>query len=163
MQAITHFTTGILIQILIINILYPLGLFLTIIICFFSHFLIDAVALITYHPSEPKPKDKFWVIYHIFLGITAGIVFIWFWIPFWIGMICTSLVDLWDWGIIRGVRHIKKDPDLMTKYQMHPIIEKIRDKAFYWLPNWNENNLAVIPEIVFNGILLILIILLYYF
>ena len=163
MQAITHFTVGILLQILLINILYPLGLVLTIIACFFSHFLVDTIALITYHPSEPKPKDKFWVIYHIILGVAAGIVLVWFWVPFWIGMGFATLVDIWDWGIIRGVRYVKKDPNWMEKYQIHPTIDKIRDKGFYWLPNWNEKKYGIIPEIIINAILLFLIILLWYF
>ncbi|MHA1799660.1 MAG: hypothetical protein ACTSVY_14530 [Candidatus Helarchaeota archaeon] len=158
MQAMTHFTVGIIIQLLLIQMIFPFGLLLTIIICFFSHFLIDAVAKITYHPPEAKLDDKFWIIYHVILFAIGAFILVWFWNPFWLAMFFATLVDIWDWVFIRGVRYFKKDQNWLEKYRIHPLIDRFRKKCFYWLPNWNEKRIGIMPEILLNGVLLFLII-----
>ena len=165
MQAITHFTVGIIIQILFYKILFPIGLILTIILSFFSHFLVDAVTKITYHPSEPKKEDKFWVTYHAVIIPAAIVVLIWFWNPFWLAMVCATLVDIWDWGVLRGIYYLKKDPDWFhpKRFRIHTIIDKFRNKIFYWLPDWNEKKYGIIPEIILNFVLLFFIIMTAYF
>ncbi|MHA1299890.1 MAG: hypothetical protein ACTSO9_10680 [Candidatus Helarchaeota archaeon] len=159
MQAITHFLVGIVLQILIFPERPPfetpvLNLIVGIVLIFFSHFLIDCIAKLTYHPPRAKTDDKFWIIFHILIFIGSGMVLVYFWIPYWIGMGFSVLVDLYDWVFIRGIRYLKKDPIWAERYQIHPIIDKIRDKLFFWLPNWNEKRYGVIPEIILIGILL---------
>jgi hypothetical protein len=33
----------------------------------YSHAILDALSPLTYHPSDPSPKDRFWLGYHIAL------------------------------------------------------------------------------------------------
>jgi len=160
MQAISHFLVGIIIQIVLIEIFPPLGLILVMIVAFFSHFLVDSFARMTYHMKEAQPHDKFWVIYHIIIIAAAAIVLIYFWIPFWIGMGFSVLIDIYDWGFIRGIRKLKKDPLWLQRYEIHPLIDKFRSKFFMWLPDWNAKYYGVIPEAILIILLLIIIILL---
>lgn len=153
MQAITHFLIGVILQILIFPFNHPIGLVIGILICFFSHFLVDCLAKITYHPATAQTGDKFWVVSHIFLIIGAGVVLVYFWNLYWIGMVFSVLVDIYDWGFIRGIRYLKKESDWFQRYQIHPFIDRIRDKIFFWLPNWNEKHYGIIPEVIFIGLL----------
>ena len=159
MQAVTHFLASIILQTLIFPENPPFGsseiqIIIGILAIFFSHFFIDIFAKITYHPPNARVEDKFWVISHIIFYIGAGVVLIYFWIPYWPGMLFSILIDIYDWGFIRGGRYIKKDPDWAEKYSIHPLIDKIRDKLFFWLPNWNEKRYGVIPEIILICLLL---------
>ncbi len=156
-QAISHFLVGIIIQILLIDILPPLGLVLVIIFAFFSHFLVDSLARMTYHLKEPQTKDKFWVSYHIIIYAASAVVLIYFWNPFWIAMGFSVLIDIYDWGFIRGVRKLKQDPTWLEGYEIHPLIDKFRNRFFSWLPDWNEKRYGVIPEAILIGVMLIII------
>jgi hypothetical protein len=118
-------------------------------IAFLSHYLVDLIVFMTYHPKEAHPQDKFWVGYHIWaFGLTLFLV-IWFWNPFWWVMICSVLVDIIDWGVLRGILH---RPTIF-----HPFIERIRDKYFSWIPNCTEQRWAIIPElIILTGLVVII-------
>ncbi|NVM29559.1 MAG: hypothetical protein HWN65_12025 [Candidatus Helarchaeota archaeon] len=157
MQAVSHFLVGIIIHFLLIDILPPIGVILVIIMAFFSHFLVDSFARMTYHFKEAQPQDKFWIIYHIIIITAGAVVLIYFWNPFWLAMGASVLIDIYDWGVIRGVRKLKKDPTWMEGYEIHPLIDKFRTKFFLWLPDWNEKRRGVIPEAILITILLIII------
>jgi hypothetical protein len=156
LQAITHFLVGIIIQSLFINFSPPYNIFLIIVIAFFSHFLIDCIAKITYHLKDPQPHDKFWVLYHIIIFTASAIVLVYFWKPFWWGMGVAVLIDIYDWIIIRGIRKLKKNPLWLQGYEMHPLIDKFREKFFAWLPDWNEKRYAVVPEAILILALLVI-------
>ena len=47
-----------------------------------------------------------------------------------------------------------------SKEQLQPLVDKIREKTFFWLPNWNYKKFGVIPEIIVILNLIISIILL---
>ncbi len=163
MQAISHFLVGIIIQMLLLEVFTPFGIvvgvILVFIFAFFSHFLVDSFARMTYHLKEAQPHDKFWVSYHIIIITAAAIVLIYFWRPFWIGMGASVLIDIYDWGFIRGGRKLKKDPLWLEKYQIHPLIDKFRTKFFLWLPDWNDKRYGVVPEAILIGILLSVILI----
>ncbi|MGQ4874883.1 MAG: hypothetical protein ACP6IY_12525 [Promethearchaeia archaeon] len=174
MEAITHILTGIIIQILcFIYFVFPINWFMTAILAFFSHFLIDTLAKITYHTPEPHKEDKFWVIWHI---ITIALIFIVIAIFFFInvlliafflyGAFFANLVDIWDWMILRPKHNKFKKENPNGKFwgeklYIHPIIDWIREKPFFFLPNWNEKKKGVIFEILTLTILSLLIF--YYF
>lgn len=151
MQAPTHFLTGVLIY-EIINLLIPtlhpvLFALIVFITAFFSHFLVDAVAKITYHVPDARPDDKFWLIYHIFIfGLTA-VLLILFWNPYWIALLGSIFIDLIDWGLLRAV--LKKEPVI------HPQIDKFRAKFFSWLPDLIEKKWTVVNEFIILGLLLL--------
>ena len=157
LQAITHFLTGIIIQALLINFIPPLGIILILIIAFFSHFLIDSLAKVTYHLKDPQWHDKFWVIYHIIILTIGAIILVYFWTPYWWGMGFAVLIDIYDWGFIRGIRKVKNDPLWLQKYEIHPLIDKFRNKFFAWLPDWNAKRYAVVPEAILIAFLLVII------
>ncbi len=164
MQAISHFLVGIILQMVLIEVFMPfgviLGMILVIFLAFFSHFLVDSFARMTYHLKEAQPQDKFWVGYHIVIITAAAIVLIYFWKPYWLGMGAAVLIDIWDWGVIRGIRKLKKDPLWAERYEIHPFIDKFRTKFFSWLPDWNEKRYGVVPEAILIILLLLLIYLL---
>ncbi len=140
MQAVMHFIVGILIYHLIPN---PVFAFILI---FLSHYLIDILVLITYHPKEPQPQSKFWVRYHLFLLILTLIsIVIFIRIYFWV-MVVSVIPDIVDWFIIRPI--LKKQPIF------HPLIERIRDsKLFSWIPSQIMNPKASIVELAMLSIL----------
>jgi hypothetical protein len=141
----------------LIEVFPPLGVILVIIIAFFSHFLVDSLARLTYHMKDPQPQDKFWVGYHIVIYAASAAVLIYFWQPFWLGMGCSVLIDIYDWMLIRGVRKLKHDPTWLEGYEIHPLVDRFRAKFFSWLPDWNEKRYAVIPEGILIAILLAII------
>ncbi|MHA1266135.1 MAG: hypothetical protein ACTSRS_12960 [Candidatus Helarchaeota archaeon] len=157
MQAVSHFLVGVIIQLLIGDLVAPVGLFLVILLSFFSHFLIDSLAKMTYHLKDPHPEDKFWLSYHIIIFASSFFVLVYFWNPFWLAMGCSVLIDIYDWVFIRGMRVLKKDPGWFSKYELHPYIDRFRAKYFAWLPDWNEKRYGVVPEAILITILVVVI------
>ena len=128
MEAITHILTGVLVQILCFQyLIFPYNILFTILFAFFSHFIIDALAKITYHTPEPRKEDKFWLIWHIIILGGSIIGLVWFFIPFWLGELFANLVDVWDWLILRPIQSKKKKLNPETnwgeKYFLHPLID----------------------------------------
>jgi len=163
MEAITHILTGVLIQVLCFKyLLFPFNFLLTMLLAFLSHFIVDTLAKITYHTPVALKDDKFWVIWHVITLVSAVGVRIVFFIPYVLGGLFANLVDIWDWGILRPLQNKKKKENPESKwgegYFIHPIIDWIRDKPFYWLPNWNYKKKAIIVEIITITTLFILII-----
>ena len=166
MEAITHILTGILIQVLcFVFFPLPFNLILTIVLGFFSHFLIDALAKITYHTPAPHPEDKFWVAWHVITPLLVVVLIVWGILInkllfFLIGGISANLVDIWDWGILRPIQSKKKkeNPDTTwgEKYFIHDLIDKLRKGLFSWLPNLNHEKKGVIPETLLIIVLWIL-------
>ena len=149
MQAPTHFLMGVLIFKIVefcapsLNniILY----ILVFIFSFLSHFLIDAIAKITYHVPDPRPEDKFWVVYHIFIVVFTLVLLIILWDAYWIALIGSILIDLIDWVLYRAI--MKKEPII------HPLIDKFRDKFFFWLPDLLEKKWTVVNEFIIWAII----------
>jgi hypothetical protein len=150
LQLPTHLIVGIVIQaVLTYYFLIPewLSVFLTIIMAFFSHFLVDAIAKITYHPPD-RIDDNFWLIWHVFLllfGIVILLVFMW---KYAIGMLFANLVDIWDWLTLRKIARRKGQPEWGKQYYLHPFANKIRSTFFFWLPNLSHNRVGILPEVL---------------
>ncbi|MFO7795442.1 MAG: hypothetical protein ACQERB_02195 [Promethearchaeati archaeon] len=166
MEAITHILIGVVLQIVGFKyFIFPWNFILTIIFSFFSHFFIDALAKITYHTPEAHKEDKFWVIWHIIILIASLGAAIYFFIPYWLGAISANLVDIWDWAILRPIQNRKKKKENIEnwgeKYFIHSnVIDIIREKIFFWLPNLNYKKYGIIPEIMLIILFISLIILL---
>jgi hypothetical protein len=144
MQIFTHFLIGIFIYDLITNLTpsWPFWLQIAVIafLAFLSHFFIDSIATMTYHPPEPLWKDRFWVIYHmVVINAISLILLILLFRPYWwIMMIGSLFPDIIDWYFLRLI--FKKGPIF------HPIIDRIRDAVFAWIPKWYLKNWAVLIE-----------------
>jgi hypothetical protein len=67
---------------------------------------------------------------------------------FALGMLFANLVDIWDWLILRNVAHRRKEPEWGKRFYLHPIVDKIRSKFCFWLPNWNHNRFGIFPELI---------------
>ena len=166
MELITHILTGILIQVLCFKyLIFPFNFLLTMLLAFLSHFVIDTLAKLTYHTPVALKDDKFWVIWHVItymLSASVMIAALIFYIPYYLGGIFANLVDIWDWGLLRPIQNKKKKVNPETKWGegffIHPIIDWIRDKPFFWLPNWNYKKKAIVVEIITITVLLILIV-----
>jgi len=152
MEAITHILTGIVIQVLcFIYFIFPFNLIFTIVFAFFSHYLIDALAKITYHTPEAHPEDKVWVVWHLITPTLIVVLLVWLLLINWIlvlifliGAISANFVDVVDWLILRAI--LKKDRE--SNYFLHDSIDIIRNRIapFTWLPNWNQKYRGIIPE-----------------
>ncbi|MFX0017529.1 MAG: hypothetical protein ACFFBT_16090 [Promethearchaeota archaeon] len=164
MELITHSLAGVIIQIICFKFLiFPLNLILTMIFAFFSHFVIDTLAKLTYHTPESRKEDKFWLIWHILILTSSTAIIVVFIVPFWLGILLANLIDIWDWLILRTIRNRKrkKNPESnwanLNKYFIHNIIDWIREKPCSWLPNLNYKKYGIIVEIIFIVFLSILI------
>ncbi|MHA1821948.1 MAG: hypothetical protein ACTSU2_09175 [Promethearchaeota archaeon] len=153
MQAPTHFLVGIFIYklwlLIIPNKNSLLFIIPMLIFVFFSHYLVDAFAYLTYHVPDARPQDKFWLSYHIFIYSMTLFMVIFFWRPYWPALIASIFIDIIDWGILRPILHHKP--------VIHPSIDKFRKKCFPFLPNLLEKKWTVINEFVIWTILIILI------
>jgi hypothetical protein len=109
-----------------------------------SHYLLDCIAISTYHPYKPHWDDTFFKIFHIVYAFAlSGLIFIWFFNDYWWVMLFSILPDIIDWYILRPIFH--KDPFV------HPSIDKVRDALFSWLPDLKEKKWAVINEFILSG------------
>src|SRR6056297_1561686 len=125
MEAPTHLLIGIIIQKAVLKhsqFRGAFGISIIIISAFFSHFIIDCFSRFTYHPPKADWNDPFWVSYHLMIYSLTLIIIILFGREYWIGIIFSILVDIIDWGIIRGL--LKKEGII------HPLIDKISNFFF---------------------------------
>ena len=108
MQLPTHVTVGVLLQILL-NIIYPTNDILfygsVFLITLFSHFILDSLAIMTYHPPT-REHTNFWLYWHVFVYVSGIFLIIGSLTinPFFIiGILGANLPDLWDWVILRWI------------------------------------------------------------
>ena len=163
MNLITHVLNGVLIQILcFIFFTFPFNYIFTILIAFLSHFIVDAFSKITYHTPAPHWDDKFWVTWNIGIRIVGYGALIPFY-QYYLGIIFANLLDIWDWTIVRRIqkrRNINRKINYHHNNFFHRIIDKIREKTLFWLPNWIYEKKAVLVEIIIIILLFIGVILL---
>ena len=151
MEDATHYLAGILIY-EIFYFLFPnlntmIGGFIILILVCLSHFLVDALTNITYHLPDPKPSDKFWVTRKIVTHLMLWTMLIIFWNPYWFVMIGSIIPDIVDWFILRRI--LKKG----DKIFFHPLIDKFKDRFFFWLPDLREKRWALLNEFIIMGLL----------
>ncbi|MHA1856875.1 MAG: hypothetical protein ACTSYY_12590, partial [Promethearchaeota archaeon] len=96
MQMPTHFLIGILIAKLfsLLPPTFPVAAQIIIIalLAVISHYLLDCIAISTYHPYEAHWDDKFFKGFHLIYAFGIAIfLFIWFFIPYWWVMLFSIL------------------------------------------------------------------------
>ncbi|MFX1574538.1 MAG: hypothetical protein ACFFB0_17495 [Promethearchaeota archaeon] len=163
MNLITHVLMGVLIQIsCFIFFTFPFNFLLTIIVAFLSHFITDAFSKITYHTPEPHWDDKFWVSWNISVRVSGYIAIILFF-PYYLGMLFANLPDIWDWMIVRRIQKRRNKNGKIDYHHnnfFHRMVDIIREKTLFWLPDWIYEKKAVIVEIIIIIALIIGIIVL---
>lgn len=154
---------GVLIQIsCFIFFTFPFNFLLTIIVAFLSHFITDAFSKITYHTPEPHWDDKFWVSWNISVRVSGYIAIILFF-PYYLGMLFANLPDIWDWMIVRRIQKRRNKNGKIDYHHnnfFHRMVDIIREKTLFWLPDWIYEKKAVIVEIIIIIALIIGIIVL---
>lgn len=148
LQLPTHVTFGVLIQISL-GLLFPKAdiffyilVFLT---AFISHFILDSLAIMTYHPPT-RQHTNFWLYWHIFVyatGIFLIVVSLSINIFFIVGIIGANLQDLWDWVLLRWLLKSTN-----KKLYIHKYVHKIRSLFISYVPDLTYNRLGIIPESV---------------
>lgn len=161
METITHNLVAVIIQILCFNfMIFPWNLIFTIVFAFISHLIFDATSVITYHTPEVQKGDKFWVIWHYIIYGLSWLSIIIFFIPYWLSMLFANIIDIWDWFTLRPIQKKirNKNPESKwgDKYYLHPMVDWVRKKLFFWLPNRNYKKSGILVEI---GIILFLVLL----
>jgi hypothetical protein len=153
MNLITHVLSGVLIQILCFTYFpFPFNFIFTVIIAFLSHFVVDAFSKITYHTPEPHWDDKFWVFWNVSIRVVGYSALFPFY-QYYLGIIFANLPDIWDWTIVRRIqkrRNINRKIDYLHNNFFHRIIDKIREKTLFWLPNWIYEKKAILIEIAID-------------
>jgi hypothetical protein len=112
---------------------------------------VDALVKITFHTPEPHPEWRFWVLANTSFAVAALVTAIILFNPYWWAMLASSLVDIYDWTILRPAQAVKrkKTPEYsLEKWMIHPHIEHFRDDHLKWVPNWLYEPKGVIPEII---------------
>ena len=152
-QAPTHMLFGIFLADLVYWLFPSISMWIYVIsvciLAFSSHFLIDAIAILTYHPPKADLNDNFWVGYHIAVYLLALFILIIFFKLYWWVIISAILVDLIDWILLRFL--LKKDPLL------HHLADKLRAQFFSQLKDFNQEKWTILFEIVIIVILAALI------
>ena len=150
MQTPTHLITGVIIQFVVLQ-FFPtfdwLAIILVVGLAFFSHFFVDALAKITYHPPVREP-GRFWLIWHGFVYMVAFLLIMLYAIEYFIGMLAANLVDIWDWLFLRNYANHRNQPDWGKQYYLHPLADRIRQLLFKKLPNLNHSRVGIIPELL---------------
>ena len=145
MQMPTHFLFGVLIAKLfsLLPPTFPIAaqILLIAVLAVISHYLLDCIAISTYHPYKAHWDDNFFKIFHIVYALALSVfIFIWFFKDYWWVMLFSILPDIIDWYILRPIFH--KDP------LVHPSIDKVRNALFSWLPDLKEKKWAVVNEFI---------------
>ena len=146
MQLPTHVTFGVVIQILVAmaitepGILFYVTVFL---LALLSHFILDSLAIMTYHPPQRQPT-RFWLYWHMIVYI-SGIFFIFGALGinflFIVGILGANLPDLWDWILLRGI--LKSENK--TLY-VHKYANSLRLLFKEKVPDLSYNKVGIIPE-----------------
>lgn len=139
MLGFTHFFVAILIWKLLGA--SPLAMILVaLILVFLSHFLLDMFGILTYHPRDPKPQDKFWVSHQIYQWAFNIIIVIFYWnlIPI---LMVSIIPDIVDWWALRSLKALKVKIPFET-----PVIHERLIKNPKFLPDWSNSKKSAIPE-----------------
>ncbi len=152
LQLPTHVTFGILIQLLLYQIYHKNDipfLIIVFLLALLSHFILDSLAIMTYHPPE-RQHTNFWLYWHIFVYVT-GIIFILISLLinplFIVGIIGANLPDLWDWVFLRWLLKSKN-----KKLYIHKYANKIRSLFKSYVPDLSYNKLGIIPESILYSV-----------
>jgi membrane-bound metal-dependent hydrolase YbcI (DUF457 family) len=159
MNLISHFLTGILCQIFAWLVIAnsPVAAAVGGIFAFLSHFLVDAVfERFTYHPKpwleESKSRFCHTIVY---IEIPVALFIAVLYSQYWVGILCSILVDIYDWVLLRGV--LKKDFHKDKKLFIHPVNDWFQAKFMGKTPNLNEKRIGYLVEWVYIGLLWVVV------
>jgi len=123
---------------------------------FFSHVLVDGFAIFTYHPwwdqyplvnqiSKPLMLISAGIV--AFIALKKDIRYAW-------GIIFSAAFDLWDHSTLNVIMKLNPSLDLTPLY-LHQFEWAFINTFLWWAPNFYQEPLAIIVEVVIIAILLI--------
>lgn len=124
---------------------------------FFSHTLVDGFAIFTYHPWKDQDIlfNRIWTpVTLIFAAVVAFYAlkkdFRYAW-----GIVFAAAFDLWDYSVLRVIMSVNPALDLSPFY-LHHFEWAFIDAFLSWAPNYYQEPLASIVEMVIIGVLFLL-------
>ncbi|MBK8657341.1 MAG: hypothetical protein IPN22_00265 [Bacteroidetes bacterium] len=159
MQAPTHILTGVLLQKLFDSKRHQtVAQIITALACYFSHGLLDKLAMATYHPPVADFSDVFWVLYHLaVLLITVLLLYVYGSEYKW--AIALALLPDLDWVVVHSQHLFHFDIPFYNEPLLHNALHYIIDNTpglqlLNNLPDYRELYSACIVEILLGlGIL----------
>jgi len=153
LETITHNLIAVYIQIFCFQfLLFPFNVIFTIIFAYFSHIIVDAFSILTYHTPDAHKDDKFWLYWHIIIYALSAASIVVFIVPFWLSIISANIMDLWDWFIIRPIQRRKKKKDPESEWKsplyLHASVDWFRRNLLFWLPRWTYKKGGIVVEII---------------
>ena len=146
MQLPTHVIFGVLIQLLLFQIYPKIDFFflLTVfVLAFISHFILDSLAIMTYHPPE-RQHTNFWLCWHIFV-YSSGILYIIILLTnnpiLVVGILGANLTDIWDWILLRWLLKSQN-----KKLYIHKYAIMLRSFFKDHVPDLTYKKIGIIPE-----------------
>ncbi len=135
--------------------------FLTALLAFISHGVLDKLARFTYHPPNPLFGDLFWTTYHLIIMLLSIFIIIEYWDKYKIGMIFSMLPDL-DWVVL----HMSSFFSLQTLFRYEPIFHNIFNlldfiPPFKYLNSLPDLSLRWEGAVLESGVLLTLVFLIH--
>ncbi len=159
MQGPTHLVTGILIQKILRNLRpVPFRYFLVASLAVISHGLLDKLATLTYHPSNPLSGDWFWISYHLIIAFLTIFIFAKYWKKYKLGLIFSVLPDF-DWVLIHSSNLFSLQIPFWKGPILHEFFFSFLDSLPFLrflntLPQWTIERKGVIFELILFLILI---------
>lgn len=159
MQAPTHILAGVVIGKLFEWRTYRgVSLFLTAVLAFLSHAVLDKLAKATYHRPDADFGDPVWVGFHLIVALVTVIFLYLWWTEYKWGIVFAVLPDM-DWVIVHSQRALNVDILFYNTPHIHNALNWMMDHTIPFcylnvLPDNRENPLAGFWEILL-GIFLI--------
>lgn len=123
-----------------------------------SHGLVDKLARFTYHPSQARWRDPFWVAFHATVLAGSVILFRRYGRRYGWGVGGAVVQDL-EWVAAHGARALRPGTDLFGAASPHRVVSRALDRvpgvrALERLPRWTERREAALVEVAIVGLAL---------
>lgn len=152
MNGVAHYATSLLLSYLILKIgdqeKYKILRYLLIVVVnFYFHAVVDALADFTYHPSNSDWGDPVYAAWHIFIyagEAVFAIALLRFDLRYVPGMLAAVGMDIWDWSIGRALGSRLG----FSLPSVHRLPDWLSQNFLTWAPNWRNEQWAIIIEIL---------------
>ncbi len=162
MQAPTHILTGVLLQKLFdTNRHQTLAQIITAFTCYFSHGILDKLAIATYHPPVADFSDVFWVLYHITVLLVSLLLLYVYGSEYKWAITLALLPDL-DWLIVHSQHLLNFEIPFYSEPLLHTALHYIIDNTpvlnlLNNLPDYRQMYVACFFEVILGLAMVLLI------
>jgi len=152
MQAPIHLFTGVFVQRVFKGVRAPvLRYFITALVAFLSHGILDSLVRFTYHPPDPI-ANVFWISYHLIIASLTVYIFIKYWKKYKLGLVFSVLPDF-DWVVLYSSRLLSTGISFWAEPILHTLsfgfLGSLPQLSFLnSLPDWRMDEKAAILETI---------------